>query len=68
MVSGTVSRPNAARPVSISNSTQPNDQMSARLSTPDPRVCSGLMYAVVPRMRPVSVPSTVIAGAGFASG
>ncbi len=36
---------NAVRPVSISYSTQPNAQMSVRLSTVCPRACSGLMYA-----------------------
>ena len=35
---------NAGRPVSISYSTQPNAQMSVRLSTAWPRACSGLMY------------------------
>ena len=33
----------AIRPVSISYSTQPNAQMSVRLSTACPRACSGLM-------------------------
>ena len=42
-VSVTVSPSNARRPVSISNSTQPNAQMSVRLSTACPRACSGLM-------------------------
>ena len=36
-------RRNAGRPVSISYSTQPNAQMSVRLSTAFPRACSGLM-------------------------
>ena len=31
------------RPVNISNSTQPNAQMSVRLSTARPRACSGLI-------------------------
>ena len=48
----------ARRPVSISFSTHPNAQMSARLSMAFPRACSGDMYAAVPRMRP----SWVIAG------
>jgi serine/threonine protein kinase len=34
---------NARRPVSSSNRTQPNAQMSARVSTGMPRACSGLM-------------------------
>ncbi len=34
---------NTQRPVSISNSTQPNAQMSARRSTGLPLACSGLM-------------------------
>ena len=48
-VSCTSSPPNARFPVSISYSTAPNAQMSARLSTVFPRACSGLMYAAVPR-------------------
>ncbi len=39
-------------PVSISKSTTPNDQISARLSTALPRACSGAMYAAVPRITP----------------
>ena len=50
------------RPVSISYSTTPNAQMSARLSTAFPRACSGLMYAAVPRICPARVDSTVIVG------
>ena len=42
-VSVTVSRAKAARPESISYSTQPNAQISVRLSTDSPRACSGLM-------------------------
>ena len=42
-VSVTVSPGNARRPVSISYSTQPNAQMSVRLSTALPRACSGDM-------------------------
>jgi len=42
-VSVTSSPPNARVPVSISNSTQPNAQMSARLSIVFPRACSGAM-------------------------
>ena len=41
--------------VSISQSTTPKDQTSARLSTGLPAACSGLMYAAVPRMMPVPV-------------
>ena len=40
-VSVTVSPPNAGRPVSISNSTQPNAQTSDRLSADRPFACSG---------------------------
>ena len=39
-------------PDSISYSTQPNAQMSVRLSTGSPRACSGLMYAGVPAIMP----------------
>ena len=46
-------------PVSISKSTHPNAQTSARLSTGLPRACSGDMYAAVPRMIPAAC---VIAG------
>jgi hypothetical protein len=42
-VSVIVSPANALRPLSISYSTQPNAQMSVRLSTARPRACSGLM-------------------------
>ena len=49
---------NARRPVSISYSTQPKAQISARLSTALPRACSGAMYAAVPRI----IPARVIAG------
>ena len=55
---GTSSPSNARWPSSISNSTTPNAQMSARLSTVFPRACSGLMYAAVPRI----IPACVIAG------
>jgi len=48
-----MSSPAKARfPVSISNSTAPNAQMSARLSTERPLACSGDMYAAVPRIIP----------------
>jgi hypothetical protein len=43
IVSVTVSPVNARRPVSISKSTTPNAQMSARLSTGLPLACSGAM-------------------------
>ena len=39
----TVSPANRRRPVSISHSTAPKAQMSARLSTTPPRACSGAM-------------------------
>jgi len=37
------SPPKGRRPLSISKSTTPNAQMSARLSTPLPFACSGAM-------------------------
>src|SRR6185436_5191737 len=43
---------NAIFPVSISKSTQPNAQMSVRLSTGFPFACSGDIYAAVPRISP----------------
>ena len=43
IVSANVSRANGARPVSISNSRQPNDHTSVCLSIVWPRICSGLM-------------------------
>ena len=49
IVSVTSSQPKARRPVSISNTRQPNAQISARLSTACPRACSGAIYAAVPR-------------------
>ena len=55
IVSETVSPENTLRPVSISYSTQPNAQMSARLSTALPRACSGLMEDAVPRITPAFV-------------
>ena len=51
-VSVTVAAANATRPVSISYTTQPNAQMSARRSTGFPRACSGLIYAGVPTTMP----------------
>ena len=56
--SDTSSPSNARLPVSISNRTHPNAQMSLRLSAARPFACSGLMYAAVPRM----IPTCVIAG------
>ncbi len=52
----TVSEANSRVPVSISHSTTPNAQMSARASTVPPRACSGDMYAAVPRITPATVP------------
>ena len=43
IVSEVVGPANGDWPVSISNSTHPNAQMSVRLSTVRPRACSGLM-------------------------
>ena len=51
---------NARRPVNISNSTAPNAQTSARLSTVFPRACSGDMYAAVPRIMPACVITGVV--------
>src|ERR1041385_6288929 len=51
-ISVTVSPSNAFFPVSSSYRTQPNAQMSLRLSTGLPRACSGDMYAAVPRIIP----------------
>ena len=59
MVSEMVSPANAVRPVSISYRTQPNAQMSVRLSTVWPRACSGLIYLAVPRMIPSRVTPVV---------
>ena len=59
-VSDMSSPSNARLPVSISNSTQPNAQMSARLSTVFPRACSGDMYAAVPRIMPACVIAGVV--------
>ena len=50
-----VSPSNRRWPVSISHSTTPNDQISARLSTALPAACSGLMYAAVPMIMPACV-------------
>ena len=54
-VSETVSPWNSRCPVSISYSTTPKAQMSARLSTGLPRACSGAMYAAVPSTVPARV-------------
>ena len=43
MVSAGVGPEKARAPVSISNSTQPNAQISVRRSISRPRICSGLM-------------------------
>src|SRR5207247_6356052 len=50
-----VSPGNARRPASISYTTQPNAQMSVRLSTVLPRACSGDMYGAVPSRTPAAV-------------
>ena len=42
-------------PVSISHTTTPSAQMSARRSSGLPRACSGGMYAAVPRIVPARV-------------
>ena len=48
--------------MSISYSTTPKAQMSARLSTRLPRACSGAMYAAVPRITPCIVAAMVSVG------
>ncbi len=58
----TVSPSKALRPPSISNSTHPKAQMSARRSTGLPRACSGLMYPAVPRSIPAWVSPGVEGG------
>ena len=47
---------------SNSYSTQPNAQISVRLSTALPRACSGLMYAGVPRITPCIVAAMLSVG------
>jgi len=47
---------------SISYSTAPNAQMSARRSTDLPRACSGDMHAAVPRITPATVACAVSVG------
>ncbi len=59
-VSETSSASNRRRPVSISYTTTPKAQMSARLSTARPLACSGAMYAAVPRIMPISVIAGVV--------
>ena len=54
-VSDTVSPGKGRTPASISYSTAPKAQMSARRSTGFPRACSGAMYAAVPMTRPMAV-------------
>ena len=61
-VSLTVAAPKAVRPASISYSTQPKAQISARWSTAAPRACSGAMYVAVPRMTPGCVIAVVMVG------
>ena len=61
-MSETVSPANGCLPVSISYSTTPKAQMSARLSTTAPRACSGAMYAAVPRITPACVADSVSVG------
>ncbi len=52
----------ACLPVSISKSTTPRAQRSARWSTWRPRACSGLMYAAVPMITPAPVMAAVMVG------
>ena len=61
-ISLTVSPPKSRPPVSISYSTAPKAQMSARRSTAFPRACSGDMYAAVPRIMPACVARAVSVG------
>jgi hypothetical protein len=61
-VSETVSPLNNGLPLSISHSTTPNAQMSARLSTVFPRACSGLIQPAVPRIIPARVGEMVSLG------
>ena len=67
IVPETVSPPKGARPTSIAHRTQPNAQMSVRLSTGWPRACSGLMNDAVPTT-PCVPPSAVEEAAPAASG
>ena len=60
ITSDDVSPSKARRPVSISYSTQPNAQMSVRLSTALPRACSGDMYGAVPSSTPSTVGAIIV--------
>ena len=53
---------NGRAPVSISNSTTPNAQISLRLSTGLPAACSGDIYAAVPMITPICVAAAVNVG------
>ena len=57
---------NSRWPVSISWTTTPKAQISARLSTGLPRACSGLMYAAVPNSSPRAVCTGVVIVGEFA--
>ena len=57
MTSVVSSPANARVPVSISNSTQPNAQMSLCLAAGLPLACSGDMYPAVPSSTPTPVMS-----------
>jgi len=61
-VSATAWPPNAVIPVNISNSTQPNAQMSARRSTGLALACSGDIYAAVPSSTPSCVAIRLLVG------
>ena len=61
-VSEMVAPVNNCFPVNISKSTTPNAQMSARLSTVEPRACSGDIYAAVPMITPICVAMAVSVG------
>ena len=58
----TVSPSKMRLPVSISHSTTPKAQTSARLSAADPVACSGDMYEAVPRITPARVAFSVSVG------
>jgi hypothetical protein len=66
-VSEIVSPVNRRWPASISKTTTPNAQISARLSAGRPLACSGLMYAALPRMRCAAVAAAPAAGDLIAS-
>ena len=61
-VSETSSPSKTLLPVSISKSTTPNAQTSARLSAVFPRACSGDIYAAVPMITPIWVAAAVSVG------